>query len=297
MATLGIRSSDADRNVGRTDTAAASKLPVSVVSACGMMLVQHALAAFSGVFVGLTLGLVGGGGSILAVPLMVYLVGVSNPHIAIGTSAFAVAINAGSGLFHHARAGTVKWRCATMYAMAGVVGALIGSSLGKLFDGHKLLFLFAIVMLIVGALMLRDRGRAGNPDVQCNVESAPKVTAYGFGTGLFSGFFGIGGGFLIVPGLIAATGMPIINAIGSSLMAVTTFGLTTALNYALSGLVDWSLAFLFIVGGVLGGLAGATAARWLSKSRSALTTIFAGLIFAVAGYMLWKSGSAIVEAA
>lgn len=93
-------------------------------------------------------------------------------------------------------------------------------------------------MVVVGVLMLRGRGDTGNPGAECNREKAPKVLGYGLSTGLFSGFFGIGGGFLIVPGLIGSTGMPILNAVGTSLIAVTAFGLTTAANYAFSGLVD-----------------------------------------------------------
>ena len=104
-----------------------------------------------------------------------------------------------------------------------------------------------------------------------------------------SGFFGIGGGFLIVPALILATGMPILYAVGSSLVAVTAFGLTTAANYALSGFVDWSLAGLFVSGGVLGGLLGARSANSLAGRRGALNTVFAALIFAVAIYMLVRS--------
>ena len=115
---------------------------------------QYILGVLSGVLVGFTLGLVGGGGSILAVPLMVYLVGVASPHVAIGTSALAVAVNAATGLASHARAGTVKWRCGLMYASAGILGALAGSTAGKAFDGHKLLFLFAIVMIVGGVGML-----------------------------------------------------------------------------------------------------------------------------------------------
>ena len=253
---------------------------------------QYLLGAGSGILVGFVLGLVGGGGSILAVPLLVYLVGVPSPHVAIGTSAFAVAVNAATGLANHARAGVVKWRCSLTFAAAGIVGAFLGSTVGKAFDGQKLLFLFALVMVIVGALMLRGRGAAGDPHVSMNREMAPKVVGYGAATGVFSGFFGIGGGFLVVPGLIASTGMPMINAVGSSLVAVTAFGLTTALNYAFSGLVDWLLALVFIVGGVAGGFAGAGLARRLSATRGRLTTVFAGLIFAVAAYMLWKSAAA-----
>ena len=255
--------------------------------------IQYLLGAGSGLLVGFVLGLVGGGGSILAVPLMVYLVGVPNPHVAIGTSAFAVAVNAATGLASHARAGTVQWRCALMFAAAGIAGALAGSTAGKAFDGHRLLFLFAIVMVVVGIMMLRGRGKAGDPDVVCDRENAPRVLVYGAGTGAFSGFFGIGGGFLIVPGLIASTRMPMISAIGSSLVAVTAFGLTTAANYALDGLVDWPLALVFIAGGVAGGFLGALLAKRLSGTRGRLTTIFAGLIFVVAAYMLWKSYAAL----
>lgn len=251
--------------------------------------VQYLLGAGSGSLVGFTLGLVGGGGSILAVPLMVYLVGVTSPHVAIGTSALAVAANAGANLIPHARQGTIKWRCAGMYALAGVIGAYAGSTLGKAIDGQRLLFLFALLMLVVGALMLRSRDNPGNPDVQCHRENAPKVIGYGSATGLFSGFFGIGGGFLIVPGLMASTGMPMINAVGSSLVAVAAFGLTTAFNYALSGFVDWGLAGVFIGGGIVGGIIGAGISRRLSARKGLLNSVFAVLIFLVALYMLWRS--------
>jgi uncharacterized membrane protein YfcA len=254
---------------------------------------QYLLGGLSGSLVGFTLGLVGGGGSILAVPLMVYLVGVPSPHIAIGTSAFAVAANAATGLVSHARAKTVKWRCALLFAGAGIAGALVGSTAGKAVNGNKLLFLFAIVMVVVGIAMLRGRRNVGIAGAQCNREKAPKVLAYGLGTGLFSGFFGIGGGFLIVPGLVASTGMPMLNAIGSSLVAVTAFGLTTALNYAFSGLIDWPLAAVFIGGGIIGGFVGTIAAKKLAGTKGLLTTVFAILIFVVAAYMLWQSAGAI----
>ena len=251
-----------------------------------------ALGGLSGALVGFTLGLVGGGGSILAVPLMVYLVGVKSPHIAIGTSALAVAVNAAAGLVQHARRRTVKWRCGSLFAASGIVGALAGSTLGKNFDGQKLLFLFALVMVLVGVLMLRGRNATGEPGVHLDRENAPRLLGFGLGTGAFSGFFGIGGGFLIVPGLVASTRMPMINAVGTSLVAVTAFGLTTAANYALSGLVDWVLAGVFILGGLVGSLAGTVLAQKLSQGN-ALRTVFALLIFVVAAYMMWKSWGAM----
>lgn len=253
---------------------------------------HYILGALSGVLVGFTLGLVGGGGSILAVPLMVYFVGVPNPHLAIGTSALAVAANALAGLANHAREANVNWRCGIAFALAGVLGALGGSTLGKAFDGEKLLFLFALLMLVVAYLMYRGRGDEGIEGVRCNRENLPKVIVFGSGTGLLSGFFGIGGGFLIVPALVASTAMPIYRAIGTSLIAVAAFGITTAGNYALSGMLDWALAGSFIAGGIAGSVLGAKAARRLSASRGRLNMLFAGLIVVVALYMLYRTAAA-----
>lgn len=249
-------------------------------------LVQYLLGALCGGGIGFTLGLIGGGGSVLAVPLLVYVVGVKDPHVAIGTSAFAVAVNAAFSLFNHARTGSVKWRCGGIYAAAGTLGAIVGSTIGKSFDGQRLLFLFALVMIMTGVLMLRGRGNAGDATVECTFDRAPKVGAYGLTTGLFSGFFGIGGGVLVVPGLVGSTGMPLINAVGTSLVAVTIFGLTTALNYAASGLVDWTLAIVVIASGAVGTLFGVAVARRLAKKTGRLTVAFAVVVFAVAAYML-----------
>src|ERR1700729_4476476 len=142
-------------------------------------------------------------------------------------------------------------------------------------DGQKLLFLFSILMLVIAALMLKTRARVGLPDVQMNWSNMPAIVGLGLTTGTLSGFFGIGGGFLIVPALMLATGMSILNAVASSLVAVTAFGLTTAASYAWSGLISWELAGLFIAGGVAGGLAGTRAARHLSARRGMLHIVFA----------------------
>lgn len=258
-----------------------------------MMTFQSVLGAIAGVGVGFTLGLVGGGGSILGVPLMVYLVGVHDPHVAIGTSALAVAANAAFNLATHARAGNVKWRCASVYAAAGVLGALGGAAFGKAMDGQRLLLLFALLMLLVAGLMLRSRGREGDPNVVLNRANAPRLAVAGGATGLLSGFFGIGGGFLVVPGLVVSTGMPILFAVGSSLMAVTAFGLTTALSYAASGLVDWKIAATFIAGGALGGVAGSRVAGRLATRKGALNSTLAGVIAIVALYMLYRASQGI----
>src|SRR5437868_9800832 len=250
---------------------------------------QGVLGLASGALVGFSLGLVGGGGSILAVPLMVYVVGVPEPHVAIGTSAIAVAANAAVNLSNHARGGTVVWSCALVFAAAGMIGAFGGSILGKMVDGQKLLALFALVMIVIALLMLKTRSRIGLPDVKISMSNMPAIVGLGLATGTVSGFFGIGGGFLIVPALMLATGMPIMNAVSSSLVAVTAFGLTTALSYAWSGLISWGLAALVVAGGIAGGLAGTYSAQHLSERRGALNTVFAVVIILVALYMLARN--------
>jgi uncharacterized membrane protein YfcA len=109
------------------------------------------LTAFSGGVVALLLTLFGGGGSVLAVPLLLYVVGVADPHVAIGVSAAGVALNALTALAGHARAGRVRWPCATLFAVTGAAGAWFGSSLAKMIDGHQLLLIFAVALAAVGA--------------------------------------------------------------------------------------------------------------------------------------------------
>jgi uncharacterized membrane protein YfcA len=250
---------------------------------------QITAAIGSGTIVGFSLGLVGGGGSILAVPLLLYVVGMPDPHQAIGTSALAVAVNAFANLVPHARAGHVLWRPALLFAAAGLLGAFAGSSLGKVVDGHRLLILFALLMLVIAAMMLRGRSAAATATGTVRQPNSWRLGAIGLGVGSVAGFYGIGGGFLVVPGLILATGMPTIAAIGSSLVAVGVFGMTTAINYAVSGLVDWPVALLFISGGIVGGWIGAHVAKRLSVRRQTLTRVLGCMLVVVSAYMLYRS--------
>jgi uncharacterized membrane protein YfcA len=252
----------------------------------------------SGGVVGFILALVGGGGSILAVPLLVYGVGVASPHVAIGTSAIAVAISALANMVGHWTAGNVRWPCAIVFSLAGVAGAFAGAGVAKQLDGQHLLILFGILMIAIGALMLKKRAGAGDPTVRLTALTArrlmPMLVGTGFAVGLLAGFFGIGGGFLIVPGLMLATGMPLITAIGTSLVAVAAFGASTAISYALSGLVDWRLAGFFIAGGLFGGMVGIAAGKMIGAHDKVLRSTFAGIVILAGSYVCLRGAQTLL---
>jgi hypothetical protein len=254
---------------------------------------QDLAALCSGAAVGFSLGVIGGGGSILAVPLLLYVVGVSEPHVAIGTGALAVTVNAFVNLIGHARARTVHWPSAVVFGIAGVTGAIAGSTLGKSVNGTKLLALFALVMVAAAVAMVMPRSAGSACPLPLDRKRALRLAGFGSAVGLASGFFGIGGGFLIVPGLVLATGMPILNAIGSALFSVAIFGLATAVNYALSGFVAWTIAAEFIAGGTIGGVLGTRAAVRLAAKKRLLVWVFAGVVFAVAAYILATTAASL----
>lgn len=251
------------------------------------------LAVLSGGVVALLLTLFGGGGSVLAVPLLLYVVGVHDPHVAIGVSAAGVALNALTALAGHAKAGRVRWPCAALFAVTGAAGAWFGSSLAKMIDGQQLLLFFAVAMAAVGLSMLRPKAVVEGPEPRLNWAMSPRVGLAGAGVGSAAGFFGIGGGFLIVPGIMAATGMGLATAQATSLLSVAAFGATTAGNYALSGWVDPALVASMAVGGVAGTLAGLPIARRLGANAALGRMLFAGLILIVAVYVAVRAIAAL----
>lgn len=246
------------------------------------------LAALGGVLIGLLLTVFGGGGSVLATPWLIYVVGVADTHIAIGTSAAAVAVNAATGLWAQARAGTVKWPCASVFATAGLAGALAGAEIGKTIDGATLLDWFAIAMIAIAASMLVPRKSEGDPTVRLTPIMVWKLAPVGLVVGFAAGFFGIGGGFLIAPGLMASTGMTLANAAASSLVSVTLFGSATSASYAFSGQIDWLLFCALVAGGGAGAALGLPVSRWLATRVTVARTGFALLVAAVAVYILLK---------
>ena len=258
-----------------------------------MSLPTALLALLAGLPVGLAIGMVGGGGSILAMPLLIYVVGIGSPHAALGTAAVAVALNAAAGVAAHQRAGNIKWPCALVFAAAGIVGAVLGAETGKLLDSSHLLAAFGVLMLVVGAVLLRPRRTPPQPDVRLSRDTAarllPRLLPIGFGVGLLAGFFGIGGGFLIVPGLILATAMPISVAVGTSLVIVTALGATTAVSYALSGLVDWPLTVSLLLGGAIGSAIGMRLALRLADHRRVFEIGFACVVIALGVFLIFDA--------
>ena len=246
----------------------------------------------SGSIVGLILGVVGGGGSIIAVPLLLYVVGIPDAHAAIGTSAVAVAVSAFANLLTKLRQGLVKWPCVLVFSAAGLLGNFAGSSLALRIDGQHLLVAFGILMVVVAMVMLLRRDAEGDPDVKLSFNTArhmlPWLLGVGLAVGALSGFFGIGGGFLIVPSLMLATGMPIANAIATSLVAITIFGAATSANYAWSGLVEWNVAVNFIAGGIVGGIVGTLLQSRLANQKGLLNSIFACFVMAIGCFVIFK---------
>ncbi|MCA0434703.1 MAG: sulfite exporter TauE/SafE family protein [Proteobacteria bacterium] len=250
------------------------------------------LAILSGSLIGLILGLVGGGGSIIATPLLLYVVGMPSVHAAIGTSAAGVTLSALGNLLAAMRRGLVKWPCAIVFSASGMLGSYAGVRLALLLPGSRILFLFALLMIAVGMIMLLRKDAEGDPGVRLTIRTArrmmPWLVAIGFATGLLAGFFGIGGGFLIVPGLMLATGMPITYAIGTSLVAITAFGAVTAASHAWAGDVIWRDVGLFLAGGIAGSVIGQGAGRLLEPHKRGLQSVFASAVIAVGLFTLYR---------
>ena len=247
------------------------------------------LSIISGVIVGFSLGLIGGGGSVLAVPLLLYVVGVKDTHVAIGTSALAVGIIAGISILNHKKLGNIQIKKGLLFAIPGIAGTLLGAQLGLWTPSENLLLLFAGFMAVVGFLMLRKNTYRhevtnGNSNL---VLMKRNVSLSGFSVGILAGYFGIGGGFLTVPTIMHSGGLNIIQAIGTSLVSVSSFGLTTAARYFLAGQVELIIALLLIIGGVTGGYFGVKISEKIPREK--LSKMFAVLLFAVAVYIVART--------
>lgn len=230
--------------------------------------------------IGALLGLLGGGGSILTVPALVYLIG-QQPQAAITASLAIVGANSAVGAFFHSRQGTLNLRVALLFGSAGMVAAYFAASISKHFDPTVLMTLFAGLMLVVGVLMLIQRNEH---TISMTEPAAGRVLAAGAGVGLLTGVLGVGGGFLIVPALVMLIGLPVQQAVGTSLIIIAMNSLAGFLGH-LGGLTfDFTLIIAFVTAGVAGTLAGSRLAVRLRGGQ--LKSVFAVFVIFLAIFLL-----------
>jgi uncharacterized membrane protein YfcA len=220
------------------------------------------LAIAAALLIGVTLGLLGGGGTILTVPLLVYALGLS-PKNAIATSLVVVAATAAASLFVHARAGHVQWRTGLIFGGVGMLGAYAGGLLGARVPGQVLLVAFASMMVVTAIAMLR-RGPAVVP---AREHALPKILLEGFVVGAVTGFVGAGGGFLVVPALALLGGLSMRDAVGTSVLVIALKSSAGFVGYAGHVEVDWPLAAVMSAAAIVGSLLGARVAHRVPQAK------------------------------
>ncbi|WP_433393254.1 sulfite exporter TauE/SafE family protein [Micromonospora sp. KLBMP9576] len=207
------------------------------------------------VLIGVSLGLLGGGGSILAVPLLVYVADLP-PREAIATSLLVVGVTSAVGVLPHARAGRIRWRTGLIFGLAGMAGAYAGGRLAAFVPAALLLTGFAVMMLATATAMIRGRrgggaGGAARPELP-----TLRVVLDGLVVGLVTGLVGAGGGFLVVPALALLGGLPMPVAVGTSLVVIAMKSFAGLAGYLSTVSIDWGLAAAVTGAAVLGSLAG-----------------------------------------
>lgn len=214
-----------------------------------------ALAVGLAVFVGISLGLLGGGGSILTVPLLAYVAGLDAQH-AIATSLLVVGVTSAVGAITHARAGRVRWKIAAIFGAAAMAGAYGGGRLAHLIPGNILLIAFSVIMIAAAVAMLR--GRRDLTDESAGPLPVAKIMLQGAVVGTISGLVGAGGGFLLVPALALLGGLPMPAAVGTSLVVISMQSFAGLAGHLSTEAIDWKLAGMVtaaaVVGSIIGGL-------------------------------------------
>lgn len=238
--------------------------------------------------IGLSLGLIGGGGSILTVPILVYLLGVG-PHEAVGMSLAVVGATSILGAFLHWRRSNVDVSAGLLFGISGIIGAFLGSPLTKMVSPQALLLIFGLLMLVVAVSMIWRRN-APVDDIAHTPHPLQGILA-GTGVGILTGFIGVGGGFLIVPALVFFGGLPMKRAIGTSLFIIFLNCAAGLVGHLSTGAFDWRLT------GMVSGLAvaGAVAGSFLSHRIAAhrLQSLFAVLVLGVAAFLVVKNYAVI----
>ncbi len=236
------------------------------------------------VLVGVTLGLLGGGGSILTVPLLAYVAGMDAKQ-AIATSLLVVGATSAVGAVSHARAGRVQWRTGLMFGVAGMAGAYAGGLLARFIPGTVLLIGFAVIMIATAVAMLR-----GRRNIDAGAENRPipvgKVLLEGLVVGLVTGLVGAGGGFLVVPALALLGGLPMPVAVGTSLVVIAMKSFAGLAGYLSSVQIDWALAGAVTAAALVGALIGARLTAVVDPD--ALRKGFGWFVLAMSSVILWQ---------
>lgn len=241
-----------------------------------------------GAVIGALLGLLGGGGSILAVPALVYVLGLDVQQ-AIPLSLIVVGTASAVGVLPKIRAGQVQWRLAAVFALAGIPGTFLGAAVGRHLPQPVLMIGFAAVMIVAGIRMLHENAgtgtacRVGDGGIdwrRCATRSIPAALL----VGLLTGLFGVGGGFLIIPALVLLLGVPMPIAVGSSLAIIVANSVTGTLSHLGGADIDWTVATTFAGTAIACSLIAGQLGTRLDTRR--LQRWFAYLVFAVAAYVL-----------
>lgn len=256
-----------------------------------------------GLAIGLALGALGGGGSILAVPALVYVLG-QDPATATTSSLVIVGVTAVIGMLPHARAGRVKFGQGLMFGLLGTFGSVVGSMFSVSVEPEVLLGAFAGLMLVVALLMLRRAFSAQvkvvDPDLAaepllaldpfvCDCPRVIKVIVTATVVGMLTGFFGVGGGFVVVPALVLALGFSMPVAVGTSLVVIAVNSVTALASRVATGVgeFDWAVIGVFAAAAVGGSLVGGKLTQRANPRH--LTAGFAVMLLAVAGYTAVQS--------
>ncbi len=264
------------------------------------------LASPLGLIIGLSLGALGGGGSILAVPALVYAAGQSPKH-ATTTSLVLVAVTAMIGIIPHWRAGRIRLAPGVIFGLAGIGGSLLGSHWNKAADPNVLLILFSGLMLVAAYGMWRRVSTAGKKSQPTAVDAAStpvaaasvridattvaRVIVAGTIVGLLTGFFGVGGGFVIVPALVLALGFTMPEAIGTSLLVIAINAVVALTTRLQGGSIEWGTVIPFTIASMIGVILGSRLAS--TRDSTSLQRWFVGLLVIVAVYTAVRSGLAL----
>lgn len=251
-----------------------------------------ALTVVLAVFVGISLGLLGGGGSILTVPLLKYVAGLDAKQ-AIATSLLVVGVTSAVGAITHARAGRVRWKVAGVFGAAAMTGAYCGGRLARFVPGNVLLIAFAMIMIAAAVAMLR--GRKDIADETAGPLPIAKIVLQGATVGLISGLVGAGGGFLLVPALALLGGLPMPVAVGTSLVVISMQSFAGFAGHLAGESIDWKLAGMVIAAAVVGSVIGGLLTPYVEPAT--LRKAFGWFVLAMAALVLAQEANIWLGAA